>query len=351
MHSKVIDPNKDGQKAYDNKGSCAELIHYLGHEARENGQDSVFFNGEKDNVPKELVIESIDNNRKGLGKNEVKFYSLIISPGEKELRHIGNDHEKLKNFTKQVMENYAKNFNLKEDRELSSKDLVWYATIHNDRTYKGWDQDVKDGLVKQGDKKSGLNTHIHITVSKRDREQKISLDPRGRKDRFLMKQWQSTNGESFRQMFRYREKTISDKLYSTRLDQARMERYHNAVKERVERINLMLPHTHQLNVNKIYDIAAKRNYDRGLFRNLKHLETRVKENRPLRDPYHLLEYNRDKKSALEQASTLSKSFEGVLKDIEMEAEKSESFIETPDLQRKSKKQSLRRQRAGEMEID
>lgn len=159
-----------------NTGSCTQLVRYLNKEnqqALEQGlieEISYFFSEEKEMVFSNEVIESIDNNKKGLGKNEAKFYSLVISPNEKELEHIRCSKEKLIEYTRTTMQAYAENFN----KGLNSQDLVWYAKIEKERKYTGLDIIPED--KKQGDIKTGDNTHIHIIVSRKtvDNAKRIS---------------------------------------------------------------------------------------------------------------------------------------------------------------------------------
>jgi hypothetical protein len=130
MHSKVINPRQHGRLIFNNRGSCKALVTYLGHEAREQRQDTRFFNQERTDVLAEDVQKVIDGNVKGLRKQQEKFYSLVLSPSEEELKHLGNDPSKLRQYARQVMENYARNFTFQRDgsshdKPLSSSDLVW----------------------------------------------------------------------------------------------------------------------------------------------------------------------------------------------------------------------------------
>jgi hypothetical protein len=186
MYAKIINPKTNDKKVYDNKGSLARLGNYLAHEAKAAGEAATFFGapgtGEKTLAE---VVALIDGNVKGLGKDAAKFYSLVLSPSPEELTHIGNDAQGLAKYTQHVMELYAKNFHLKNGRELGEPNLVWAATIHDERKNRGTDEGV------QGEKKDGLQTHIHIVVSARDADQKITLNPLGTPDRFNRVQFQA----------------------------------------------------------------------------------------------------------------------------------------------------------------
>lgn len=204
MYSKIINPAKHGNVTYGNKSSALRLGNYLNKEPSSKQEKGVFFNAQGD-FDKKQMIESIDNNVKGLTSKDDKFHSLVIAPSAKELEHIGNDHSKLKAFTIACMEKYATNFNISSGKRLTENDLVWYATIHQNRTYKGTDLEVLNGKKKSGDLKEGLQTHIHVVVSARDKEQKITLNPStSNRNRFIMTAWFEANQRQFNQQFDFR---------------------------------------------------------------------------------------------------------------------------------------------------
>lgn len=158
-----------------NKGSSAKLVNYLEKEnkGKKTAEKGWFFSHEKDKVSVQSVIDQLDNNKKKLKHKEAKFYMLNISPSQKELAHIGNDPEKLKAYTRKVMDEYARNFN----RGIEGKDLLYFAKIEHERRYKGNDPAVKAGTAKQGDLKPGLQTHIHVIVSRKDRYNERQFSP------------------------------------------------------------------------------------------------------------------------------------------------------------------------------
>jgi Family of unknown function (DUF5712) len=204
MYSKIINPAKHGNVTYDNKSSAARLGNYLNKEPSSKQEKGIFFNAQGD-FDKKQMVESIDNNVKGLTKKDDKFHSLVIAPSAKELEHIGNDHSKLKVFTIACMEKYVANFNISSGIKLTEKDLVWYATIHQNRAYKGTDLEVLNGEKKSGDLKEGLQTHIHVVVSARDSEQKITLNPNtSNRNRFKMTVWFEANQRQFNQQFDFK---------------------------------------------------------------------------------------------------------------------------------------------------
>lgn len=296
MHSKIINPKVHGKAVYENKGSSSLLVAYLQHEVKEKGESLSFFNDEAGNISQQEVQQRIDYNVKGLRKTESKFIALVLSPSAEELRHIGNDEEKLKQFTSRAMQHYAENFHLKTGKVIGSADLLWFGAIHHHRTYKGTEREVKEGQKKSGELKPGLNMHVHIIVSKRDREQQITLSPFGNRGRFDMNAWQSRNQEGFNQMFGYHPKVSRGKNRENGLGAAQRERLHARIGERVERINLYLDKPHQLKLEQVLEIAERRNYHKTFFLNLNRLEQKLKNYQYVQDPLHLLEHNRDRKS-------------------------------------------------------
>ncbi|MCH7409932.1 DUF5712 family protein [Belliella sp. DSM 111904] len=152
------------KKDQSNRGSCAEKVQYLEkeNEGKSDSEKRCFFSQTMDHIEPIRVEAHIDSNHKKFKKTEAKFYMLIICPSQKELMHINCSEEKLKKYTRAYMDSYAKNFG----RGLTGDDLVYYAKIEEDRV---------DKKTKQ--KKPGLNFHVHILVSRMDREKRYSLSP------------------------------------------------------------------------------------------------------------------------------------------------------------------------------
>ncbi len=261
---------------YDNKGSVARLVNYLAHEAKPLGKEVTYFNQIRSDITAQEVVERIDSNQKGLRKEDAKFYSLIISPSAEELGHIGNDPEKLKAYTRQVMEHYARNFKLKDGRELQREDLVWYATFHQGREYNGFDKAVREGRVKAGAAKPGLQTHIHVVVSRRDVSQKISLTPTGRKERFSIQDWQKQNAESFKFMFSYEKQTYFDKS-------ANKEQNLRTRLEKLSKANGLTPT--YFDTERIVRLAKEQEFNWKFYRNLREVEYTLKQGVRPPDPY------------------------------------------------------------------
>ncbi|GAB3277119.1 hypothetical protein GCM10027347_50940 [Larkinella harenae] len=233
MITKVLPPQKNREINYDNKGSCARLVNYFEHEAKEaNGKETFYFSDEMHFLNRDTVVREIDNNVKGLKADDTKFVSLVLCPSEDELKHIKNDLDKLKEFTRTVMDHYAKNFILKDGQQLSGKDLVWYGIVHQTRKYRWDDKDVRSGQAEKGDWKAGFQSHVHVIVSTRDQEQKITLNPHTRKTRFNIINFQKETAKGFQNQFQY------DKENSYHKEKPHRERRHiDQVRHFEKRIN------------------------------------------------------------------------------------------------------------------
>jgi hypothetical protein len=190
MYVKIHSSKKDN-----NRGSCRDLINYLEKENLEKDvlNQEKFFDQNTSDVSFYSTQASIDNNKGKLGKDETKFYMISVNPSKDELRHIsrsvsGRDiknisqltgielrryEEALKDYTRIVMNDYAKNFN----RGLTGESLVYFGKVEHTR-YHGRDSvEVKEGLYKVGEKKEGLQTHVHVVVSRMDESKRIRLSP------------------------------------------------------------------------------------------------------------------------------------------------------------------------------
>jgi hypothetical protein len=180
MYVKIINPKTDGKKEYTNSGSCSAVVNYLSKEDIGKGlEKEFFFSHDKDRVLSTDVLQSIDNNCPLIGKQEAKFYSLVVAPRPDEMDHIKNDKARLKEYVRDTMDIYAGNFNKKDgtSKNLSGKDLVYFAKLEDNRYYKSTDEEVKQGKAKKGDVLPGDNTHVHIIVSRQDRTQTTKLSP------------------------------------------------------------------------------------------------------------------------------------------------------------------------------
>jgi len=190
MYVKIHSSKKDN-----NRGSCRALIDYLEKENLEKDtlSQEKFFDQNSSDVSFCSAQSFIDNNKGKLGKDETKFYMITVNPSKNELRHIvriasGRDiknisqltvielkryEEALKDYTRKVMDDYAKNFN----RGLIGESLVYFGKVEHNRYYGRDSAEVKEGLYKAGDKKEGPQTHVHVVVSRMDESKKIRLSP------------------------------------------------------------------------------------------------------------------------------------------------------------------------------
>jgi hypothetical protein len=155
-----------GSGTYANAGSSAALVNYLQHEdldrMKQGATIEPFFNQEKDYIRSQEVIYRLDHNKAQLGKADAKFYSITVSPSEKELRHLGETKAEqshaLKEYIRQaLMPAYAANFN----KGLGAEDILYYAKVHHERNQETGKEDM----------------HAHIIVSRKDMSNKIKLSP------------------------------------------------------------------------------------------------------------------------------------------------------------------------------
>ncbi len=168
--------------AADNKGSSGKLVNYLEKENRlYNKQEERWFNHQGQDFQAYEVRRTIDGNVAKLGSKDPKFFLINVSPSQKEIKHLtgcfGEDQsrEKLKDYVIRVMDGYAQNF--KRTGIDSSKDLVWFAKLENNRYYTHRDKEVKDGTKKRGELKQGNQMHVQVIVSRKDATNKIKLSP------------------------------------------------------------------------------------------------------------------------------------------------------------------------------
>ena len=307
MYAKVINPKTNGRKVYNNAGSSQRCASYLAKEAKEAGAEATFFGapGTAARTAAE-VVELLDGNVKGLGKDDPKFHSLVLSPSAEELALVGNNAQALERYTQNVMDLYAKNFNLKNGRELGESNLVWAATIHRERTNRGTDAGV------QGEKKTGLQTHVHVMVSARDADQKITLNPLGKADRFDRVRFQAeavtqmevqfgrvTAHDVSRptptrpQLVAEKAKEITDKAAANRKEKPPLTAGQIAAKDarldgQVARINSkLLPHE-QLDPTRVKEAARERNYDNVFYATLGQVERNIEKGKHTPEPYQYL---------------------------------------------------------------
>jgi len=155
-----------GSGTYANAGSSSALVNYLQHEdlarMKQGAAPEPFFNQEKDYIRSQEVIYRLDHNKAQLGKADAKFYSITVSPSEKELRHLGetkaDQAQALKDYIRQaLMPAYAANFG----KGLGAEDILYYAKVHHERNQETGKEDM----------------HAHVIVSRKDIKNKLKLSP------------------------------------------------------------------------------------------------------------------------------------------------------------------------------
>src|ERR1035438_5271401 len=212
MITKLDNPKTSGSKVYSNKGSAVQLKNYLISNTDKLEKDDLFFDGERQNISADEMLMKIDNNVKGLGKDNHKFFSISMNPSHDELGWIGNDKDKFKNYVRENMKNYAKSF--KKDG-ISEKDLVWGAIIHEKRYFSKkevyvWNKknEGKQIPFKEGDMKPGNQMHAHIIVSARNKGMTKTLNALTSKNtvsrNFELKEYFRKNQDSFQNMFHFK---------------------------------------------------------------------------------------------------------------------------------------------------
>ncbi|MCX2839069.1 DUF5712 family protein [Salinimicrobium sp. MT39] len=220
----TISPQKIGGNF---TSSVADFVTYLEKENRDQPLEkmSYFFNQTGNQISEQQVIGEIDANAAKLRKTEPRYYSLTINPSQYELRHIQNNSASLREYTLQVMKDYAKAFNREiEGKPVSIENLKFFAKIEYQRSYHYYDKEIRENspyikrlvklehdlvkirrgdmdgdlqkikkeisqlkkeiphkigkaYIKEGMLKPGLQTHVHVIVSRKDATNRYSLSP------------------------------------------------------------------------------------------------------------------------------------------------------------------------------
>lgn len=138
-------------------GSCGGLVDYLEKEVK-----GEWFSLDREDVPAAEVVATLDANKRNLNRDADKYYQVILAPSQAELRHIDSDPEKLRDYTRAAMEQYASNFG----KEIEGKDLLYFAKVEHERSTGPADRAVQLGDVARGQAKPGPQAHIHVIVSR-----------------------------------------------------------------------------------------------------------------------------------------------------------------------------------------
>lgn len=204
--------------------SVSDYVAYLEKENEnlETENQEFFFTQTEDRVDPNTVISEIDANTAKLKKKEPKFYSLIVSPSRRELKAIQYNPEGLKAYTRELMKDYAASFY--REKPITVDQLKYFGKIEHERTYRGFEKEIQENLpyrkqiarlqnnirkvsrgelkgnvsqlekevrklqqemphkidgkpITVGMKKEGVQTHIHIIVSRKDVTNSFSLSP------------------------------------------------------------------------------------------------------------------------------------------------------------------------------
>ena len=150
-----------------NTGSCLGYANYLEHENNEKVEagmmDSTipFFDSFGEAVNKQELVKSIDANTTQLHRDDAKYYSVILSFSDEEVKAMGATREEILGGVHKVVEGtmdlYARNFHCDDIR--SHSDLKYYYTIHEYR------EGFKPGL------------HVHVIVSRKDAANSRKISP------------------------------------------------------------------------------------------------------------------------------------------------------------------------------
>lgn len=195
------------------------------NEGKEIEEVEHFFNQYGDEIDSKEVIQNIDGNIAKLKRDDPKYYSMVISPSARELKHLQNPSTDLKAYIRELMKVYAEHFGKEiNGRALNVNDILYYAKIEHERTYKGTDKAIKENapyqvkiarlnneirkiergelagsikrkqkeiarlkqeaphkingeMITQGMAKQGSQTYIHIIVSRKDVSNSVSVSP------------------------------------------------------------------------------------------------------------------------------------------------------------------------------
>lgn len=217
----AISPQKMGSTYTSSVGAYVEYLEKedLGKlpDLREN-----FFDQYNDKVAPEKVVSEIDNNTAKLRKRDPKFYSIVVSPSQRELKAINNDPAHLRKYVRELMKDYADSFY--RNQQVTVDSIKYYAKVEHQRTFRGFEKQVVENapyrkeiakltndirkvergeikgnakklekkieklhdqaphkqsgkMIVAGMQKEGFQTHLHIIVSRKDVTNTYTLSP------------------------------------------------------------------------------------------------------------------------------------------------------------------------------
>ena len=139
------------------------------------------------------------------------FYMHTINPSETEIEHIGNNPILFKEYVREVMDQYAKNFQKEKIR--GGQDLAYYAKIETARWIKT-DEFGKKLPRRKWIKKEGLHLHAHVVVARKDLSNKVKLSPHANaRGAFRTSNKIRSSGFNRNEMFKVAELSF-DKMFS-----------------------------------------------------------------------------------------------------------------------------------------
>ena len=131
MHIKIQKGSPNGVS--NNKGSCRNLAEYLNHEDTERKEMGLeilpFTTPEGEEISLEEVVQSIDENGKGLSKDDNKFFHLVVAPSQEEIEAMGeNDqiiYHNAQYLIRAISRAYAQHFNREGIEDESDLVIFW----------------------------------------------------------------------------------------------------------------------------------------------------------------------------------------------------------------------------------
>src|SRR5680860_133581 len=137
----AISPQKTGSTYTSSVGAYVEYLEKedIGKhlDLKEN-----FFDQYNDRIAPEKVISEIDGNTAKLRKRDPKFYSMVVSPSQRELKAMNNDPAHLRKYVRELMKDYADSFN--RNQQVTVDKIKYYAKIEHQRTFRGFEKQVTE---------------------------------------------------------------------------------------------------------------------------------------------------------------------------------------------------------------
>jgi hypothetical protein len=192
MYTK-FDRISSGEK--DNRGSCALFIDYMSKEDKKDTGHSVewWFNQSGERLTGKEVMDAIDEDWQGMGKNAVKFTTGSVNPSEREWSAMGEtDEERLRSFkawvATEVAKEFADNFCKKDAKgnpiAITPDSVKIFFKLEHNRYYAGTDPEALRGEAKSGSPKPGFSKHIHFIVATKTVDGKHRINPKTRRTEF-----------------------------------------------------------------------------------------------------------------------------------------------------------------------